>query len=935
MRKPWPFLLSGYLALAPGLASAQVRQVPRLRARIGAEGPAVRGQVHGAGPSIPAGGSLVLPGSVLAGAQIPAAEAPSPSPAPEETPKPEIDAVARITGSVTRRHPDPGPVRRMWFVHEKGEDTGRFRHALEAIRRENPGVEIAFYEKDQVLSWNDEDKKQDGLKVGRELYGRILKEEADFVLASNHDIYDGFRRLRDRGFADTFPFGFAGRRYVSVDIPRSSLDPGVLSDPRRYPHENYLILGASSKAPPATLAGMRGISAGMEEVLEAGERALKGAASESGGEGRMMDIMGRVGMWISGQSDSREVRALRLKAQALAAYIEEREVHALVLDNPEDARVAAEMKREGYHVGLPVIWRGAGHPGDASGLNQALTPADWLSQAPHVRLASEPVLEKALEEAKSLVRLPDNFDAEGGVGVQDYEAAVTAVLDRGPAPAATQGAHPLLSAKGRHEIVFLLSSGNGRTAKGNLNPFGHFGMAVKGEDGRHRVWTVQYNDEGGGSFAGGLEETQLTMGEYLYGLHYLSAAEPRASGQAAAMGETPVGPVYGFVLKNITEGQLERMREMAAAVSARHLAGLDRYDFTNKGFLTNCISLVTQILRASFFPVGESGTQVPADKAVELIQGFARRLLDNQISPWDIDFLVFERPEHAGSSYRIPNVPLGSPLFGWTKPWSKMTWPERLGRIFNRRLLAFLHIPQTIEGFARMATTRLIVGPNSRVLEPRENAESPIRKLQAVSDSLARLDAESVGILEDRRRLEKSILAKLGLKDWRRNPGGTLEELARESLSGGAVNLAAPERESLESELGRHHDLDVRLALNSMDQLREQHRNLFYRIILADPRALYAGRLAPVGEAYDGAVALRKLLEKERRLPTAAEKARLGALNERVHLELRDIRMRLLRELGHSPPMDVELILSGQVTRDLLESLRDEALGAGGGKKRK
>lgn len=679
------------------------------------------------------------------------------------------------------------------------------------------------------------------------------------------------------------------------------------------------LITAGGTGPTAPdVAGMRGKTASLAEVVAAAE-AQEGASKGKGHSdaGWLGTALGRFGIWSSGQADPDSLRDLRRRAQLLAAYLEKEDIHVLATDDPEAAAAVGEMKREGYHLGLAVVWNGRGEPGDASGLNLSIRPAE------------EGSLARALASARTWERLPDNFAAEAGVPALDFEAAVERALTRRPAPAGTAGAHPRAAAAHPHEVAFLLSSGNGKTAKGSLNPFGHFGMAVRGEDGRYRVWTVQYNAERGSAFAGGLQETQLTLGEYLYGTHYLTAARPRASGQAIALGETSVGPVYAFILKNITEGQLERMREMAATISARHLTGRDRYDFTNKNLLTNCISLATQILRAAFFPVAESGTQVPADKAVEMIEGFARRLLDNQISPWDMELVTFERPEHAGSQYRIPNVPLGSPFFRFAKPWGKMTWWRRFRAVATPRILDFICIPRVLGAFAHMATARVTVGANSRVLEVHENADSPLRKLQEVGARLAALDAASVTLLEERRSLEASLLGKLGLKDWRHNPADTLEELAAEKTPG-AVRLLAPERAALERDLERHHDLDVRLALNTLDQLREMHRNLFYRIIIADPLQRYAGQLAAVRTAYERIVALRDRIEAKRRLPSAAERKEIAALNDSVHTALREVRMSLLDRLGHSPPVDADLLLRGQVTRDMLEKLKDEALGAGG-----
>lgn len=829
---------------------------------------------------------------------------------------------AAMTGAVTRTYEDPGPVRKMWFVYSTAEELDRASAVLQRVKEENPGIEIVYLSDKEAFSWTQGKKHEidTSPEAQKGLFERILKEEVGLVLASNPDTYEALRGLRDSGFAREVPFGFTGRRFVSVDMPRGSLNPGVLSDPRRLPHKKFLVLTSDESRALPQPAGMRGTLASLKQVVRHKSSAGSHGSKKEADGGFISQTMFRLGMRFSREADPRPVRLLRESAQKMAAYIEENRVDVLAIDDPETAGVVAEMKREGYHISLPVIWTGRTDPGDTSGLNLALHPAPWLARAPHVQAAKSPVLARAIEQAPALTRLPDNFMEMGGVSVREYESAVKEAVRK--ALPFERGAS---KKDKKYQIHFLLSAGNGHHRKGDANPFGHFGMAVEDEAGKLDVWTVQYNDERGGSFTGGLGRgSQLTLAEYLYGLWYL----PGATGQAIPVGETPNGPVLDFVLRGVDEAALEAMRHAAAYINARHLKGEDNYEFVNKGGWTNCISMVTQILRAAGFPIAESGIQAPGDKAVEMIEGFGRKLLNNLIGPLDFGLLIFDRPPHAGSSARIWNWVLGTLFLNFDKPWKEMRWRERARALLDHPF-AFLAVPRTVEAFARMASHRVYAGVGSRTLRIEENPESPVGRLRQSAVAVQKLRRERVPILEEIEGLEKEILREIGLEGWQLNPAQTLEEQAQ----GRGEGLAPEAQGKLEGDLKRHHELDILLALNQFDEQIELRKLEFLKLKLADPLSRHGSALKPIRAAYEGVLAYRDKIQMEDRIPTRREIQELNALNETVETELQAIRLKVLEELGPSVPHDMQ-ILFRQVSRETLADLRQVGNGNPSSKKK-
>src|SRR5262249_178619 len=137
----------------------------------------------------------------------------------------------RMTGALTRDQVDPGPISNLWFVFEDGYEAVLAQDVLRRVVELNPGVKIHYIPSSKV---------ERGTKPAQRaaLARRLANEGVDAVLASNGRLYESFRSLRDAGYALSTPFGFTGRRFVSVDMPRRSLDPARLSDARFLPHRS-------------------------------------------------------------------------------------------------------------------------------------------------------------------------------------------------------------------------------------------------------------------------------------------------------------------------------------------------------------------------------------------------------------------------------------------------------------------------------------------------------------------------------------------------------------------------------------------------------------------------------------------------------------------------------------------------------------------------
>ena len=762
-----------------------------------------------------------------------------------------------ITGALGRRAKDPGLVRKMWFVYADDAELARAQEGLALIREQNPGVDVVYLKADAL-------PPLDASREGKtRLFQRIVDDGAEFVLASNSDLYERFRSLRDADLARDIPFGFAGRKSVSVDIPRASLNPEVLSDPLRYSKKNFLVISEQQKA-VRSAAGMEGRSAAFRQLLKESEK-IHGAAKKDEDLGFVDRVGMKALMRLSGQADDRETARVRQQAHRLAAALEREKTDVLVTDDPEAVKAVALMKRMGYHNSLPVVWNGKQAPPDAGAVNLAVAPRASL--------------EKALAEAKALKTLPDNFMEMGGVSVKDFDPKVAEILKK--------ALPPVQDAKGkRFDVHFLLTNGNGVKRKGDSNPFGHFGMAVTDEKGRTLVWTVEYND--GGSFTGGLGPgQQLTLAEYLYSMWYL----PGAAGQAVPQGETAGAPVYDFVLRGaVDEAGLDAMRRVAAAINARHLKGEDNYSFLNKHGATNCISLVTQLLRAGGFAIAESGIQAPADKAVEMIGGLARQLLTNEAAPDQLGLIVFERPAQGGPAhYRIPNTALGSPLYTRKKMWRYMTVREKLERVltFPKAFVGSFSIPDTIDAFAAMATHRMVVGPQSRELEIVANPDSPIAKLKASAALRETLREKRVPIEQALAAMQKRILAE-----------GSLPKRLR----------------------ARYHRLEVALSLNLFDEQIAQRAIDFHKIEVADPTGRYKSRLVRLAAVASQVHAFRDTMVREDRILNAKELEALDRLNAEAETELERIQIDILHRLGPRVPHDMKQV-SRQVDLDTLDAL--------------
>lgn len=869
--------------------------------------PAAAAGARATTPAAPMTGTTGLTGPALQPALTvaPQVEASQAAPAAAQT-----NGFALMTGALARSQKDPGPVKRMWLVHGSEAELAEVQEALAKVKAENPGVEVLTYSDASVIPPSSEKgKRYDATAEGRKvLFDRMLREETEFVLATNQDIYEHFRGLRDSNLARLIPMGFAGRKYVSVDMPRASLDPAKLSDPKAYQARRYLWLGEESGTPARLMAGMEGI-----------RKSLEGAVEEGGVEGHSYEFgfVSRVGMQLlmklAGQADPRSKARLRKEAHRLAGYLDKEKIDVLVTGDPKATKVIALMKRMGYHKSLPVVWTDRKAPPDASGLNVALAPADWQAEAPHVQVSPKPTLPEALAFAKGVERVPENFMEMGGVTVRDFVPAVAEAVDK-----AIPGSKPR---SGRYDVHFMLTNGNGVSLKGDANPFGHFGMAVTDEKGKAQVWTVQYND--GGSFTGGLGDgKQLSLSEYLYSLWYL----PGAVGQAIPLAETAVSPVFDFILRGADEAQIEAMRRKAAEINARHLKGQDNYRFLNEGGMTNCISLVTQILRAAGFRIPETGIQDPAGQAFNMVKELSRWLLSGRVGVDDFGLVVFERPAHAGPAhYRIANTALASPLFNREKPWQKMSWWEKVkrGLAFPFNLRKAMQVPDFLERFAGLASHRVVVGPNSRDAEIVENPSSPILKMRAARGKVVQLRTERVPMMESLGAVEARIIKAIGFEDWQPNPAQTLEEQAREAP------LDAEAKARLEIELAKHRELEVALALNRIDEQIELRRVEFLTLQLADPTGRYANRTDPLRLAYVKVLGYRDRVQTEDRVLTAAEIEELDQLNSRIERELEAVRLQLLKDAGPAIPQSIKMIL-GQIDAETLKDLQD--IGQGGGK---
>lgn len=876
----------------------------------GAPGGALGLPAVAAGSALPGGiGSPASPGVQLPGGPgLQAAQTVNPAalgPAAAPT-------YGELTGALGRAQTDPGPVKRMWVVYRAAEDLANIAQSLAKVKAANPGVEVVSYREDAVLPRTTEKGKpyDNSAPARRELFDRLLKEGAEFVLATDQSLYEQFRGLRDSNLARQIPMGFAGRKFVSVDMPRSSLDPAALSDPAQYPAQRYLVLGAPNGAPARALAGMEGIRKSLEGAVAAG--APEAHAYEFP---KVVRLAMLAMMKLSGQADPRRVAALRKQAHRLAGYLDQEKIDVVATDDPKAAEVLGLMKRMGYHKSVPVVWTGKAEPLDAAAINVALSPAAWQAAAPHVAVSPQADLDGALAFAKGIERLPENFMEMGGVSVRGFEAAVARALE-----SAVGGGAPGL---GRFDVHFLMTNGNGVDLKGDANPFGHFGMAVTDEKGKAQVWTVQYND--GGSFTGGLGEgKQLTLPEYLYSLWYL----PGAVGQAIPLAETAVSPVYDFILRGVDEAQVEEMRRKAAEINARHLRGKDGYEFFNQGGNTNCISLVTQILRAAGFRVPETGVQDPAGQAFNMVHELSRWLLNGRLSAADFGLVVFERAAQAGPAhYRIANTALASPMFSRHKPWQKMRLWEKAARVLMLpwHMAQALRVPSYLERFARFASHRVVVGPNTRQAEVVENAESPILKMRGSAATIARLRRERVPLMESLGAVEDRVIKLLGFDGWQTNPAQSIEEREKD----GKLDLEA--RTRLEADLAEHSRLSVALGLNRIDEQVELRRIDFLTIQLVDPAGRRWRRLDRLREDYARVLAYRNALLKQNRLLGPAEIDDLDALNSRIETSLESMRLKLLKDAGPAVPQSIKMIL-GQIDRETLEDLRELGQGGGAGK---
>ncbi len=850
----------------------------------------------------------------------PVAATPAALASPVPAAAPTVSDYGRLTGAVHRTQVDPGPVKKMWIVYDSAEELSMIQEPLEKIKAANPGVEVHAYQAEKIIPHVKDKhgkKTRDASDTGlQKIFDRMLAEGAEFVLASNQELYGYFRNFRDTGLAQNIPIGFAGRKFVSVDMPRASLDPAALSDPAQYSAQRYLWLGAKNveKVSVRAVAGMEEIRRDLDGILKTDVDLGHGSAKKDEDLGLATRLATKLMMKMSGQADSPETSALREKAHHLAAYMKREKIDVIATDDPQATKVLGLMKKMGYHKSVPVVWASRQEPGDTTALNMAVVPAPWQSAAPNVFLAPKPNLSDAVGAAVKMERLPENFMEMGGVSVRDFQPAVDEAVAK-----ALPGERPA----GVSDVHFMLTNGNGVRRKGDANAFGHFGMAVTDEKGKAQVWTVQYND--GGSFTGGLGDLkQLSLAEYLYSLWYL----PGAVGQAIPLAETAVAPVFDFILRGVDEAQLLTMRRKAAEINARHLRGKDNYMFTNDGGMTNCISLATQLLRAVGFRIPETNIQDPAGQVMNMFAELSRWLLHERIDASRFGFVVFERPAHAGPEhYRIASTALASPYFNRPKPWERMHWWEKMWRavIFPWSVFKAIGVPSNLEAFSAMASHRVTVGPNSRRARVEENAQSPILELRAGARNAAELRSQTVVLMKELTPVEERIIKAIGFDGWKPNPAQSLAEQAR--ARHGALDAQA--RKRLDADLATHHRLSVRLQLANIDEMIESRHAEYLTLKLADLTGKHIRKAAEIFADYELVKGYRDRVLIEDRSLTSAETATLDNLNARLEGRLSAARAALLNQAGSPAPQSVKMML-GQVTSEDLKELEQIGLGSNG-----
>src|SRR5262249_51028944 len=140
----------------------------------------------------------------------------------------------------------------------------------------------------------DSDKFDDSREAAQKIFARVLAEKAELVLASDPELYETFRGLRDHGLAREIPFGFTGRRSVSIDMPRGSLDPGTLSDPPKLPHRRYLVISDEKRLETPPIANMEGIKATLKDVLKSSPMQSFGGAKKDEDMGFLNRVASKV-----------------------------------------------------------------------------------------------------------------------------------------------------------------------------------------------------------------------------------------------------------------------------------------------------------------------------------------------------------------------------------------------------------------------------------------------------------------------------------------------------------------------------------------------------------------------------------------------------------------------------------------------------------------
>lgn len=807
------------------------------------------------------------------------------------------------------------PTRKVWFVYGDEAEKEAAGDVLRILMEDlGPEASIEFKREDEIIVMRRGKEALDE-KATAERLGQASDQAPgqgpDLVLAANQELYEALRELRDHGRARELPMGFTGKRFVSVDVPKRDIDLHGLNDASRLPHRNYFYLSERRVDTPSVSAGrhlLQGRHVTPSAAVEQGSGKVHSGGKKGDADMGPLKFFVKYLMWRTGQADDRETAALRRRAHALGEYLDSQDAHILVIDDPETSKVVGLMKKMGYHVGLPVIWRGPRTPADPTGINLADAPGGWLDQAPWVTLSRAGHWTDAVAQAPDLKRLPYNFMEKGGPSVARAEAVVNAALEAA-LPALAEGSDVRAVGAG-------LTNGNGTIVPGDANPFGHAFNVLELRPGEYKVATVWYEAGKGGPMSGlgSRPETAMSLAEYPFTTRHI----PEAPGQPTPLGDAATGRMLMLFTRKVADRPVDRtsigdMLQLYAKIDAMFQQGRTSYKFIKGG--TNCAAILLKGWKKIGAAIYSALAVNPMDVAVNIFGLIGRELMDNMLGSADFMIMAVERPYHASpADYRIDNSPIASPMY-WasSKPWDQMNLLERAWRFLQMlyRLPRAMRVPRATDAIDRMAGIRLVTGPNSRVLRAYINPQSPVIQLRVsdrrIADIRQARNVNNEGMLELNRRLTELT----GFSDWRSNP--ELQEKMRE--------WDARTREAFDAMLGEHKRLGTVDSLHHLDEMLENNRRLFLKIRLLDPLERFSRRLDPVRLAYQRVLELRELLVRG----TDFEEKdinELDELNAGVFKALAAASAAVLRRYGLPIPPDVRLVFERTSAKDFEQLLK-------------